>query len=110
MDGSETVCLGAPLGAAFRAYARPDLRVVDELRRIETELVLADRAPDAARQAWRAAVRERTGWYTLEACALAVGQDACFAPGLARRFGTVGGILAGLKQAVQEHTRAAQRA
>src|SRR4029453_12432735 len=34
----------------------------------------------------------------------AVGQDAAFAAGLAKRFGTVGGIVVGLRQAGRSHT------
>ena len=40
---------------------------------------------------------------------LAVGQDAAFAADLARRFSTVGGILAGLDAAIVEQIRSASR-
>src|SRR5271157_303842 len=99
MDGSETVCLGASFGAAFRAYSRPDLPVTEELRRLETVALLAEGPPEAVRYAWRAAIRQRVDWRQPETSILAVGQDAVFAAGLARRFGTVGGILTGLRQA-----------
>ena len=108
MDGSDTVCLGASLGASFRVYARPDLGVVDELRRCETDLLLTDQSLEEKQLDWRAAVGRLVGWQHLDTSVLAVGQDAAFAAGLARRFHTVGGILAGLHAAVVEHCRSAR--
>ncbi len=40
---------------------------------------------------------------------LAVGQDAAFAADLARRFSTVGGIVAGLDAAIADQCRSARR-
>ena len=108
MDGSETVCLGSAAGASFRAYSRPDLPVVDDLRRVETALFVNEERDEAA-AAWRASVRSRVGWEQPETQVLAVGQDAAFASSLARRFGTVGGVLAGLRRAIVDHCRTACR-
>jgi acyl transferase domain-containing protein/NAD(P)H-dependent flavin oxidoreductase YrpB (nitropropane dioxygenase family)/NAD(P)-dependent dehydrogenase (short-subunit alcohol dehydrogenase family) len=103
MDGSETVCPGAAFGAVFRAYARPDLPVAEELRQLEAGALLADQAPEVVRQAWRRVIRRRVDWQRPETSILAVGQDAAIAAGLARRFGSVGGILEGLRQAIREN-------
>jgi acyl transferase domain-containing protein/NAD(P)H-dependent flavin oxidoreductase YrpB (nitropropane dioxygenase family)/NAD(P)-dependent dehydrogenase (short-subunit alcohol dehydrogenase family) len=105
-DGSETACLGASFGLAFRAYTRPGLPVVDGLRRLETETALAESSREA-RSAWRSAVRQRVGWGRPEENLLAVGQDVAFAPGLARRYRTVGGIVAAVRQSILEHCLAA---
>ncbi len=108
MDGSETICFGSSVGASFRAYSRPDLPVVDELRRLETALLVSDRNGETA-GVWRTSVSERVGWEQPETQVLAVGQDASFASVLARKFGTVGGVLAGLRQAIADHCRSAAR-
>jgi NAD(P)H-dependent flavin oxidoreductase YrpB (nitropropane dioxygenase family) len=110
MDGSETISLGAVFGAAFRAYARPDLPTVRELRRLETSLRVSDQTADEKRRNWRAALRERVGWHQPEASVLAFGQDTAMAARLAERFGTVGGAIAGLRQAIEAHCAAAQKA
>nr|WP_145952235.1 type I polyketide synthase [Paludisphaera borealis] len=102
MDGSETICLGSGFGAGFRAYSRPDLPTAVELRRLEATALLAVQPVVAVRHAWRAAIRRRVDWQTPETSLLALGQDAAFAAGLARRFGTVGGVLAGLAEAIRE--------
>ncbi|AMV36070.1 type I polyketide synthase [Planctomyces sp. SH-PL62] len=102
MDGSETICLGSGLGAGFRAYSRPDLPGAVELRRLEATALLAEQPAAAVRHAWRAAIRRRVDWRTPETSLLALGQDAAFAADLARKFGTVGGVLTGLRAAVRE--------
>src|SRR5262249_23632332 len=61
------------------------------------------------RRAWRDAVRARVDWQDLGTGVLAIGQDAAFAADLARRFSTVGGILAGLDAAVVEQIGIAAR-
>ncbi len=108
MDGSETLCLGTAVGASFRAYTRPNLPPVEELRRFETSSLTGDQPVELARQTWRALVKERVGWQQPEESILAIGQDAAFAADLAQRFGTVGGILAGLRQSVQDHCSGAR--
>jgi acyl transferase domain-containing protein/NAD(P)H-dependent flavin oxidoreductase YrpB (nitropropane dioxygenase family) len=107
IDGSETLCLGGSFGAAFRAYARPGLAVVAETRQLEAH-AHAEPASEV-RAAWRAAVRGRVGWGRPEDQLLALGQDAAFAPGLAKRFRTVGGVVAALRQSVTDHILDAQR-
>lgn len=109
LDGSETICLGATLGASFRAYTRPNLPPMEELRHFESSGKTGDQSPGALRQSWREAVLERVGWDHPEESILAIGQDAAFAADLARRFGTVGGILTGLRQSVQDQYARAGR-
>jgi len=108
MDGSETACFGASLGAPFRAYARPDLPAVGELQRLEAEIVREERGPAEAGRSWRAAVLDRVGWDRPDRQVLALGQDAAFAATLAARFVTVGGILAGYREAVLDHCASAR--
>ncbi len=110
MDGSETQCWGISLNAGFRAYARPGLPIVDEVRQLETDLMVMDGPVEARRQAWHAAINGRVEWQDGERALLAIGQDAVFAAGLARRFGTVGGILGALRQAILEHLVIVQKA
>ncbi|MCW3020255.1 MAG: Phenolphthiocerol synthesis polyketide synthase type Pks15/1, partial [Solirubrobacterales bacterium] len=96
VDGSETVTLGAELGASFRAYSRPGMHSLERLRAVEAELL----ASADARGAWRAAVRTHVGGAGANAAVLPLGQDAAFAAELARRFETVAGIIDGLHAAV----------
>lgn len=118
MDGSETLCLGAELGAQCRIYFRPGLPAASELRREEERLLdaLADgKGPDAdnraeeLRAAWRRAVWERVGTRSLDQQILLVGQEAAWAERLARRFVTVGGILKAIREAAPAHLATAAR-
>jgi acyl transferase domain-containing protein/NAD(P)H-dependent flavin oxidoreductase YrpB (nitropropane dioxygenase family) len=93
-DGSETATVGAELGATFRAYCRPGLDALEGLRRIELELAGEEGGPDR----WRAAVREAVGGGGVAA----LGQDLALAQELARRFGTVAGIIDGLRAAIDD--------
>ncbi len=96
LDGSETSCFGDSEGASFRAYSRPGLAVIDEIRRLESASFGAAAPSEAAREAWRLAVSGRVGWQDADRQLLAIGQDAAFASKLARQFGTVGGIVRAL--------------
>ena len=96
VDGSETVTLGAELGAAFRAYSRPGMHSLEQLRALEQELL----ASADARGAWRAGVRAHVAGAGADAAVLPLGQDAAFAAELAQRFDNVAGIIAGLHAAI----------
>ncbi len=100
-DGSETIVLGAALGAPVRVYSRPGLGAVERLRERERE-------PGDVRD-WRAAVKSALADPSPDAV-LALGQDAAFAADLARRFTTVAGILDGLSAAVADARAAARSA
>jgi len=95
-DGSETVTLGSELGAPFRAYSRPGMHSLEQLRAVEDELL----ASADARGAWRAGVRAHVAGAGVDAAVLPLGQDAAFAAELARRFETVAGIVDGLGAAI----------
>lgn len=107
MDGSETLCLGAALGERYRVYARPGLSCLQALQAQEARLL---QSPSCAEQvaAWRQAIRSRVGWGDPDHSLWLLGQDAAFAAPLAQRFRTVGGILAGLRQAITSHVRTAK--
>src|SRR5262249_28078999 len=83
------------LGAPCRMYARPRLAVLEQLRKIESDLD-DGRPRDEARAAWRTAVQARAGWGAPDRHAWLLGQDAAFPSGVARRFRTVAGALPGL--------------
>jgi acyl transferase domain-containing protein/NAD(P)H-dependent flavin oxidoreductase YrpB (nitropropane dioxygenase family)/NAD(P)-dependent dehydrogenase (short-subunit alcohol dehydrogenase family) len=99
MDGSETVCVGPAGGPKLRVYSRPGIPAVEALRQLESETC------DGGQ--WRSAARRHVDWADEDA-ALAVGQDAAFAAELGRRYVTVGGIVAALRDAASDHCRAAR--
>jgi acyl transferase domain-containing protein/NAD(P)H-dependent flavin oxidoreductase YrpB (nitropropane dioxygenase family)/NAD(P)-dependent dehydrogenase (short-subunit alcohol dehydrogenase family)/acyl carrier protein len=110
MDGSEALWLGADLNSgvrgdadtALRVYQRPGLPPVLTAQAAATTLLTgtADgESPSAA--VWRGQVVTMVDWDDLQTHLLTVGQDGCFAADLARRFRTVGGVLAGIEAAVQ---------
>ncbi len=96
MDGSETAVLGGELDASFRAYSRPGLKSLGRLRDEESRL---GGSPEP-REDWRRSVRAHVGGAVAGEEVLPLGQDACFAADLAQRFGTVAGIIAGLRAAL----------
>ncbi|RMF84224.1 MAG: 6-deoxyerythronolide-B synthase, partial [Nitrospinota bacterium] len=106
MDGSETICLGAELGETYRVYTRPGLPAVEELRQKAQALMQHPDAQADTLNLWRREVQSRVGWEREQAWLL--GQDAAFAASLARRFRTVGGVLEGIREAIETHVRIAQ--
>ncbi len=76
MDGSETICLGEDLGAAFRMLARPGFAEIDGLKRIAGELAGRAGLPETTEK-WRAAVRTADP----EASVWLVGQDSALPAG-----------------------------
>ncbi|MEW6380465.1 MAG: SDR family NAD(P)-dependent oxidoreductase [bacterium] len=112
MDGSETICLGERLGSLYRVYSRPNLPVIKELQGQEEHLVrlsASDHRGDSADHlaAWREHICQRAGWQSLEKDLVILGQDISFAPSLARKFATVGGILQGIRQSITAHLQSA---
>jgi len=107
MDGSETVCLGSEIGRQFRIYTRPGFAAVNDLQNVLSSL--AGRTGGTADEwsAWRRAVRERVGWESSDRAWL-LGQSAAFASPLARQFRTVGGVVEGIREAVDEHVSSAR--
>ncbi|MCU0233239.1 MAG: nitronate monooxygenase, partial [Thermoanaerobaculales bacterium] len=107
MDGSETSVVGAELGRSFRFIARSGCAGSETLKRRYTELLAV-----RDREGWLAFL-DRTaatadgpiGWGSHQAWPL--GQDASFAAPLAARFRTVGGAVAGILAAVEDHLRIA---
>ena len=105
MDGSETTVLGSELGRQLRVYSRPRIAAVEALRQTESRLTTAQAGPGD----WHAAVKRCASAGGAGGELLPLGQDAAFAPDLARRFETVAGIVAGLKDAVATACVALQR-
>lgn len=110
LDGSETSCLGAELGAAFRSLSRPDLPGAVALTAAEGALRRAHGSDPGAADRWRATAVAATDWRRPTADVLAVGQDACFAAPLARTGVTVAGILDALHDAAIGQCRSAAAA
>jgi acyl transferase domain-containing protein/NAD(P)H-dependent flavin oxidoreductase YrpB (nitropropane dioxygenase family)/NAD(P)-dependent dehydrogenase (short-subunit alcohol dehydrogenase family) len=108
MDGSETICLGANLGEAYRLYHRPGLSANEELRRVASSLAEQALSKDELLAAWRREMRARVCSEVDESRALPLGQDAAFAAPLAERFRTVGGVLEGFRQEIDKHIGAAR--
>lgn len=100
MDGSETRSVQPAAGLAFRVYARPGFAAA---------AALADLAPAADPDAWRAAVAARVGWGAPAEAVWPLGQDAAFAASLAARYRTVGGVFQAVREAVAGHIEAARR-
>jgi acyl transferase domain-containing protein/NAD(P)H-dependent flavin oxidoreductase YrpB (nitropropane dioxygenase family)/short-subunit dehydrogenase len=105
MEGTETAWVGPQPGQRWRLYERPGHPAAEELRGLARKLTIKDSGPHEA-GAWRARLADLVGWTGPENAWL-LGQDAAFAARLAKRFGTVGGVLAGLRQAVDVHLAAA---
>ena len=101
MDGSETQIVGGSLDAMFRAFSRGDAPTVDELRRFEVgeSIIALDSA--AARTAWLEEIKERINASHDDAL-WPIGQDAAFAAGLAKKYATVGGVVAAIMKSVRD--------
>ena len=107
MDGSETICLGSELGMGCRMYSRVGFHAVEELRRSVETLQQDSHPPLEVKAIWRQSVRDRVGWGSPEEHVWLLGQEAAFAGPLAKRFGTVGATLEGMRQAIEDHIRCA---
>jgi acyl transferase domain-containing protein/NAD(P)H-dependent flavin oxidoreductase YrpB (nitropropane dioxygenase family)/short-subunit dehydrogenase len=108
MDGGETVVIGTDLGRGFRFFKRPGCRGADEIRRRYDE-AFAAADPEVWQQFLQSACATAggpIGWGSDQAWPL--GQNACFAASLARRFHTTGGVLAGLTAAAADHLQLAR--
>ena len=108
MDGSETALFGSEVGEPWRLYDRSGHAPSDDLRGVER--VLDDGGPaQAGRRAdWRRAIAERAGWDDPKRRVMVLGQDAAFAAPLAKSFRTVGGVVEGMRKAIESHLEAAQ--
>ncbi len=108
MDGSETVSLGQGLGECYRAYTRPGMPAVEELREKEKRLGNSGHSQGEVLTLWREAVCQRIGWDLPEKHLWLLGQDAAFAAPLAKRFGNVAGVLKGIRRAARSHLEVAR--
>jgi 3-oxoacyl-(acyl-carrier-protein) synthase/NAD(P)H-dependent flavin oxidoreductase YrpB (nitropropane dioxygenase family)/NAD(P)-dependent dehydrogenase (short-subunit alcohol dehydrogenase family) len=108
MDGTEAVCLGEELGSAVRVFAQPESPAIRELQEL-LQYLMGDPRPEPEIQAtWGAAVHKLAASEDPDRKLWLLGQDAAFAPSLARRFRTVGGVLEGIRQSVETHVRSAK--
>jgi acyl transferase domain-containing protein/NAD(P)H-dependent flavin oxidoreductase YrpB (nitropropane dioxygenase family)/NAD(P)-dependent dehydrogenase (short-subunit alcohol dehydrogenase family) len=105
MDGSETVCLGEEIRELVRVYSRPASSAIEELRAEAARIAHLGQTANFSHY-WRQAVRQRVGWKNPTSIWL-VGQDAALARTFADRFGTTPNVIKGIRQAIDEHVRAA---
>ncbi|HEY7157886.1 MAG TPA: nitronate monooxygenase, partial [Gemmataceae bacterium] len=107
-DGSETQCLGAALGEAYRCFSRPGLAAVEELRRFAEQRADSTASLAERRREWQQSIHRRVG-PNPETSLWLLGQDAAFAKPMAERYRTVGGIVQALRQRVDRHIETARR-
>jgi acyl transferase domain-containing protein/NAD(P)H-dependent flavin oxidoreductase YrpB (nitropropane dioxygenase family)/NADP-dependent 3-hydroxy acid dehydrogenase YdfG len=89
-DGADSACLGPESGPWVRVHAPPGSPALERLRA----------AADSGAPAWAEAIRREVGWGRDQAWPM--GQDAAFAQELARRHGTVGGIVQAVERQVDQ--------
>jgi acyl transferase domain-containing protein/NAD(P)-dependent dehydrogenase (short-subunit alcohol dehydrogenase family) len=105
MDGTETVCVGTLAGEPWRVHGRPRPPALEELERIEVRMASCAQGLSE----WRASVRRMAAVDGSPNRLLVVGQDAAFARPLAERFRSVGGVISGIRTAVEQQVAAAAR-
>ncbi|MES1258911.1 MAG: beta-ketoacyl synthase N-terminal-like domain-containing protein, partial [Acidobacteriota bacterium] len=105
MDGSETVILGQDWDRRYRILARPTDPAYLELKGAGERAGLHGDSDPALLDAWKQAVEKSAARQEL----LLVGQDACFAAGLADEYKTVRAICAALQREAGRQCRAGAR-
>ena len=105
--GDETLCLGRELKLLTRLWKRPGMKATEQLDKLEIELRSKPLAE--AQDAWRKALIHGARWKNPETDLWLLGQDSVFAASFAARYGTVAGVIDGLRSAIVEHVTAAQR-
>lgn len=106
-DGSQTVCLGERLGAAYRLRKYPGCPVVETLTEEEAKLEAADLDAAEKRARWQKIIAEQTQSAENNQV-LFLGQAACFAQSLADRFVTVAGVLQAIAERIQHNLASAR--
>ncbi len=109
LDGSETFCIGDDIGETYRVYARPGLPIVEELLHEEKSLNQKNYSRIKKAELWRQAIIRLVGWESMDDNLLFLGQDIAFAAAMASRYGTVGGVLQGIKEEIDTHCQAARK-
>jgi acyl transferase domain-containing protein/NAD(P)H-dependent flavin oxidoreductase YrpB (nitropropane dioxygenase family)/NAD(P)-dependent dehydrogenase (short-subunit alcohol dehydrogenase family)/acyl carrier protein len=105
--GDETLCLGRELQLLTRVWKRPGMKATEELEKLEIQLRSKPLAE--AQSVWRKALIDGARWKNPESDLWLLGQDSVFAATFAARYGTVAGVIDGLRSAIVEHVTAAQR-
>jgi acyl transferase domain-containing protein/NAD(P)H-dependent flavin oxidoreductase YrpB (nitropropane dioxygenase family)/NAD(P)-dependent dehydrogenase (short-subunit alcohol dehydrogenase family) len=107
MHGTETICIGEEIGAPHRVCSRLGMAVVKELQALERSLLSRGGSDRDIISLWHRAIKKYVGWDSLEHRLFLMGQDIVLASPLAQQFVTVGGVLEGIRQAIDGHCRAA---
>jgi acyl transferase domain-containing protein/NAD(P)H-dependent flavin oxidoreductase YrpB (nitropropane dioxygenase family)/NAD(P)-dependent dehydrogenase (short-subunit alcohol dehydrogenase family) len=108
MDGSETVCLGGGFESSCRMYWRPGRPVLEGLRKTAESLTQSSQSQAEKLLLWQHAVEHKVGWSSNDQVWL-LGQDACFAASLGKRFKTVRGVISAILESTTSHLDAAQK-
>jgi len=101
LDGSETLCLGEELKSPCRLFAPRGSLAQETLQTTLSDICCDEESHQARVEAWHRAIDSQIGWDSEERNVWFVGQDVGWAKGLADRFQTVGGILEGIRGAVE---------
>lgn len=107
LEGDDTVCLGREAGALFRTPKRQCSEAIASVKLRENEL--AGESTEEPRALWRAELEKRAGFQAEGECLWPVGQDACFAASLAKRFHNVSGIVGAFRTSIAEHVSLARQ-
>ncbi|MDY6863148.1 MAG: beta-ketoacyl synthase N-terminal-like domain-containing protein, partial [Thermodesulfobacteriota bacterium] len=106
MDGSETDCTGNKLGELYRVYNKQNIHLIEKIQKEEEKLIESGLS-DTNIKKWHKTLSDLAGWNSWEDNLLFLGQDTILASSLAHKFHTVGGVLKGLTEAIQQHSRLA---
>ncbi|MEI6127011.1 MAG: beta-ketoacyl synthase N-terminal-like domain-containing protein, partial [Pseudomonadota bacterium] len=109
MDGSETLCLGESLGHTYRVCSRLGRQSIKELQELERNLLSEGDIQQEAVAAWDRAFLNKAGGEKSEAQLFICGQDIVFAPALAKKYVTVGGVLEALRQSIPSRFLSVQK-
>lgn len=110
MDGSETLVLAPATSGACRVFFRPGEAAVEALQRMEPIAGDAESTTESCIAAWRSKVSAALVATGDGDRILPIGQDACFARGLAAAHGSVEQVCATIERAVRIGVASARRA
>ena len=109
MDGSETRCLSISSGDFFRVYYRPGAAAAELLQEQPYPAENVSFSAIEVESRRQTVLGKCVGFEDLQNQVMPVGPDAALAARLTRRFGTTGGIIHGVYQAISQHIETAQR-
>lgn len=109
MDGSETLVLAPATGGACRVFFRPGEAAVEALQKSEPIAGDAESTTEQRIAEWRSSVEAALAAADAGDRILPIGQDACFARGLAAAHGSVEQICAAIERSARAGLSSARR-